>query len=302
VLYLTELRHWSIDRAAMVMGLRHDQLRPMPADDQFRQTPEALRRAVAEDRAAGRLPWAVIANAGATNSGTVDPLAALADVCRDERLWLHADAAYGWAAALTAEGRAALDGIARADSITLDPHKWFGQSFEAGCVLVRDGRHLAQTFANQPEYMQDVQPAEDEVNFADRGIALTRRFRALKIWLTVKVLGVGWFRTLIEHSYRLADFAQALLEQSPVFEVISPRQLSIVCFRYRPPGRALGDEELDRLNLALVEALRETNRAFISSTRLGGQVALRFCFVNWRTTADDVEEVVRLLTRLGESV
>ncbi len=141
--------------------------------------------------------------------------------------------------------------------------------------------------------------SDDQVNFADRGIALTRRFRALKIWLSVQVLGLDWFRALVEHSCRLADFAQALLEQSPVFDVLSPRQLSIVCFRYRPPGLPLRCEELDRLNLALVEALRETNRAFISSTRLRGRVALRFCFVNWRTTAGDVEEVVRLLTALG---
>ncbi|HKI37334.1 MAG TPA: pyridoxal-dependent decarboxylase [Gemmataceae bacterium] len=300
VLYLTEQRHWSIDRAAKVIGLHPDQLRPVAADDRFRLPPAALRRAVAEDRAAGLLPWAVMANAGATNTGTVDPLAALAEACRAEGLWLHADAAYGWAAVLTAEGRAALDGIGLADSITLDPHKWFGQAFEVGCVLVRDGRRLAETFAMRPDYMQDVEPAEDEVNFADRGIALTRRFRALKLWLSVKVLGVGWFRGLVERSCRLADFAQALLEQSPVFEVMSPRQLSIVCFRYRPPRLAFRDGELDRLNLALVEALRETNRAFISSTRLRGRVALRFCFVNWRTTAADVEEVVGLLTELGK--
>ncbi len=299
VLYLTEQRHWSVDRAAKVIGLRPDQLRPLPADGEFRLTPEGLRRAVSYDRAAGRLPWAVVANAGATNTGAVDPLAALAAVCRDEGLWLHADGAYGWAAALVPEGRAELDGLALADSVTLDPHKWFGQAFEAGCVLVREGRRLAATFAIRPEYMQDVEPAEDEVNFADCGIALTRRFRALKIWLSVKVLGLGWFRRLVERCCRLGDLAQALLEQSPQFEVLSPRRLSVICFRYRPPDLSFRDDDLDRLNLALVEGLRETNRAFISSTRLRGRVALRFCFVNWRTTAADVEEVVRLLTEVG---
>ncbi len=302
VLYVTEHRHWSIDRAAKVIGLRPDQLRPIAVDDDFRLPPEALRRAAAEDRAAGRYPWAVVANAGTTNTGTVDPLAALAAVCCDEGLWLHADGAYGWAAALIPEGRAVLDGIALADSITLDPHKWFGQAFEVGCVLVRDGRQLAETFTVRPEYMQDIEPSEDEVNFADLSIALTRRFRALKVWLSVKVLGVGWFRALVERSCRLADFAQALLEQSAAFEMLSPRRLSIVCFRYRPAGSALSEDESDRLNLALVERLRETNRAFISSTRLCGRVALRFCFVNWRTTADDVEEVVSLLTELGKEL
>jgi glutamate/tyrosine decarboxylase-like PLP-dependent enzyme len=258
---------------------------------------------VARDRQAGLLPWAVVANAGATNTGTVDPLDALADLCARERLWLHVDAAYGWTAALTPEGRSLLAGIGRADSVTLDPHKWLAQPFEVGGLLVRDGRLLARAFALRPDYMQDVEPAPDEVNFADHGLALTRRFRALKVWLSLKVLGVGWYRELVAHCCRLAELGQALLEGAGVFEVLSPRQLSIVCFRYVPAGlRARGDadeQRLDRLNLALIDAIRATGRAFLSSTRLRGRVALRVCFVNWRTTAADVEEVVRLLERLG---
>jgi glutamate/tyrosine decarboxylase-like PLP-dependent enzyme len=215
-------------------------------------------------------------------------------------LWLHVDAAYGWAAVLTAEGKRSLAGIGEADSLTLDPHKWFGQTFEAGCLLVRDGRRLAETFTIRPEYMQDVEPAEDEVNFADHGLALTRRFRALRIWLSVKVLGVAWFRALAERCCLLARFAEELLRRTPGFEVLSPAQLSIVCFRYAPPGsQETEGETSDRLNLALIEELRRTGRAFISSTRLRGRVALRFCFVNWRTTAADVEEVVGLLAALG---
>jgi glutamate/tyrosine decarboxylase-like PLP-dependent enzyme len=151
--------------------------------------------------------------------------------------------------------------------------------------------------------MQDVEPAGEEVNFADRGLALTRRFRALKIWLSVKVLGLAWFRELVERCCRLADFAEALLRRTPGFEVMSARQLSIVCFRYAPPGiRARGEEgeeRLDRLNLDLSAALRDTGRSFISSTRLRGRVALRFCFINWRTTTADVEEIVQLLGELG---
>jgi glutamate/tyrosine decarboxylase-like PLP-dependent enzyme len=303
VLYLAEQRHWSIDRAARVIGLRPEQLRPVPADAHFRLQPLALAELVQQDRAAGRRPWAVVANAGATNTGTVDPLAALAELCREQHLWLHVDAAYGWPAVLTPAGRAALQGIDRADSVTLDPHKWFGQTFEAGCVLVREGRRLADTFALRPDYMQDVEPAADEVNFADFGLALTRRFRALKIWLSVKVLGVSWFRGLIDRCCRLAELAQALLERSPAFEILCPRQLSIVCFRYVPAGWSprgeREEQQLDRLNLTLIDELRATGRAFLSSTRLRGRVALRFCFVNWRTTAADVEEIVQLLEQLG---
>jgi glutamate/tyrosine decarboxylase-like PLP-dependent enzyme len=299
MLYVTEQRHWSVDRAARVIGLRPDQVRPVPADDSMRLGPAALKAAVRRDREAGSLPWAVVANAGATNTGTVDPLADLADVCAAEGLWLHVDAAYGWPAVLVPEGRAVLDGIGRADSITLDPHKWFGQTFESGCVLVRDGRRLGETFAMRPEYMQDVEPAADEINFCDHGLALTRRFRALKIWLSIKVHGVGWFRALVQRCCDLADLGEALLRRAPGFEILCPRQLSIVCFRYVPPGKLCSEPELDRLNLDLVEALRVSGRAFLSSTRLGGRVALRLCFVNWRTTAADVEEVVQRLEALA---
>ena len=303
ILYVSEQRHWSIDRAAKIMGLQPEQVRPVPTDASYRLTPDALTKAVAADRQAGRRPWAVAADAGATNTGAVDPLGPLANLCMEQGLWFHIDAAYGWTAVLTPEGRDDLDGIGRADSITLDPHKGLAQTYDAGCVLVRDGRFLRQAFTLRPEYLQDVEPADDEVNFADYGPALTRRFRALKIWLSIKVLGVGWYRTLAKHCRRLAGYAQALLEQKGCFEVLSPRQLSIVCFRYVPASlhemRQVDEPALDNLNLALIDAVRATGRAFLSSTRLRGRTAIRFCFVNWRTTAADVEEVVDLLSRLG---
>jgi glutamate/tyrosine decarboxylase-like PLP-dependent enzyme len=302
VLYLTDQRHGSMDRAAKVIGLRPDQIRPVPTDSNFRIDCRALRASIGEDQTCGRLPWAVAVNAGATNTGTVDDLQSVAEVCARCGLWFHVDAAYGWPAVLVNQERQALSGIERADSVTLDPHKWFAQTFEVGCVLVRDGRRLPETFASHPDYLQDVLPGAEEVNFADYSIALTRRFRALKVWFSVKALGVAWYRDLITRSCRLADFAQYLLERSGRFEILCPRQLSIVCFRYFPDGAARSDEELDRMNTGLVDALRRTGRAFLSSTRLRGRVALRFCFVNWRTTAADVEEVVRLLEDLGASL
>jgi glutamate/tyrosine decarboxylase-like PLP-dependent enzyme len=294
LLYVNEQRHWSVDRAARIIGLRPEQVRPVPTDDEFRLDVCELTSIVHRDRAAGNLPWAVVANAGATNTGTCDDLETLADVCRENRLWLHVDAAYGWAAALSSDAEESLRGIGRADSITLDQHKWFGQTFETGCVLVRDGKLLAKSFGMRPEYMQDVEPAEDEINFADYSLALSRRFRALRVWLSVKVLGLAWFRALIDHCLALAALSQGLIESSPNFEFFC-RNLSIVCFRFVPPGFAGSEAELDKLNLDLIDKLRATGRAFISSTRLRGKVVLRFCFVNWRTTAADVEEIVRLL-------
>lgn len=300
ILYVSEQRHWSVDRAAKVMGMRPDQVRLVPADREGRLTPELLMKAGIKDAQAGLLPWAVVATAGTTNTGTIDPLDDLATFCQTHQLWLHVDAAYGWPAVLTDEGKMLLRGIHWADSITLDPHKWFGQTFEAGCLLVRRGEALEETFSLRPEYMQDVTPRSDEINFADHGIALTRRFRALKIWLSIKVLGVGWFRRLVEHCCHLADYAQGLLEQTR-FEILSPRQLSIVCFRYVPASPTT-DAELDRLNLDICRKLLDSGQAFLSTTRLDGRVALRLCFVNYRTTAADVEQTVRLLREIGDGL
>ncbi|GIW81728.1 MAG: L-2,4-diaminobutyrate decarboxylase [Gemmatales bacterium] len=295
VLYMSQQRHLSIDRAARIIGLHPEQLRSIPVDADYRLIVREFVSAIKSDRAQGRVPWLVVANAGATNTGVVDPLEELADVCLREGLWMHVDAAYGWAAALHPSDKNELAGIDRADSITFDPHKWFSQTYEAGCVLVRDGKQLVDAFALQPDYMQDVAPTEEEINFSDLSVALTRRFRALKIWMSVRALGLGWFRNLIEHTCRLAEYAQLLLEQSDDFEVVSPRRLSIVCFRYHPRNIDEG-EILDRLNSDLTEAVRLTGRAFLSSTRLQGRVVLRFCFVNWRTTARDVDEVLRLMS------
>jgi aromatic-L-amino-acid decarboxylase len=296
VLYASEHRHWSIDRAAKIIGLRPEQIRPLPCDVEFQLRTDALQGAIAQDERADRLPWLVIANAGTTNTGSVDPLADLADVAAERRLWLHVDAAYGWPMTLIDEGRTLLRGIERADSITLDPHKWFAQPFEAGCLLVRQGGSLAGAFAMRPEYMQDVIPNHDEVNFCDHGIALTRSFRALKIWFSIKLLGLTWHRRLIEHCCALAAYAQALLEDARCFEITSPRKLGIVCFRYL--SKHPSDD--DALQQTIAAELLRTGRAFLSTTRLYGRTTLRFCFVNWRTTTADVEEIVRLLQEIGK--
>jgi aromatic-L-amino-acid decarboxylase len=298
VLYCADQRHRSVDRAARIMGLRPEQIRALPTGLDFRLSAEVVRAAVRRDRAEGRRPWLLVATAGTTNTGAVDPLPGLAEVCAEEKLWLHVDAAYGWSAVLVPEGRAALAGIDRADSITLDPHKWFAQCFEAGCVLVRDGRKLFDAFSTHAEYTQDVQAAEDEINFADHGIALSRRFRALKIWLSVKVLGLGWYRELVQRCMRLAEFAEATLRQAGCFEILSTPRLSILCFRYRPEGK--NEAQLEVINQRILHALKTDGRVFLSSTRLAGKLALRFCFVNWRTTADDVEQVVKVLKEIGE--
>jgi aromatic-L-amino-acid/L-tryptophan decarboxylase len=287
VVYLSEQRHWSIDRALKIIGIHPEQIQPIPDDASLRLNADTLQKQIQIDRRRGKRPWLVCANGGATNTGIVDHLTELAEVCRSEKLWFHVDAAYGWAAALTSPGREVLSGIESADSITLDPHKWFAQTFEAGCLLVRDGTLLSETFSLRPDYMQDVIPQDDERNFADHGIALTRRFRALKIWFSVQMLGMQWFRDLMKRNHALAAYAAEKISDHPEMELLCPPQLSIVCFRLRTT-EAENDRRMRRL--------RESGLAFLSSTRLRGEFAIRICFINWRTTATDVDRILEALS------
>src|SRR5215831_4620364 len=210
VVYVSDQAHSSFARTARAMGLRPQQVRVLPTDDRWRLGPETVAAAVHADRRAGRVPFALCASAGSTNTGAVDPLQDLADICAAERLWLHVDAAYGGFAVLTPKGRAVLAGIERADSVTLDPHKWLFQPMECGSVLIRDGAQLERTFAIHPDYL-DVYEAngDGEVNFADRGLQLSRGFRALKVWVSVQTFGMAAFRTAIQRSLELAEFAEA---------------------------------------------------------------------------------------------
>lgn len=287
VMYVSEQRHWSLDRAAHVAGFFPEQVRAVECDDEQRMDVASLARHIARDREAGLVPWLVAANAGTTNTGAIDPLPDIAEVCRREGLWLHVDAAYGWASALVPEGRAELAGIEAADSVTLDPHKWLATGFDAGALLVRDPQGLERAFRLRPEYMKDVEPGEGEVNFCDRGIDLSRRFRALKIWLPVQVHGLGWYRSMVRHTRHLARFAAARLAEAG-FEVASPPRLSLVGFRW--PGS-------DERNLALTERIRDGGEMFLSTTRLRGRVVLRMCFVNYRTSEADVLRCVDTLER-----
>ena len=196
VLYVSDQAHSSLARTARAMGLAAGQVRVLPTDGRWRLAPETVAAAVRRDRDSGRVPFALCASAGSTNTGAVDPLDRLADVCAAERLWLHVDAAYGGFAALTAKGRALLAGLDRADSVTLDPHKWLFQPMECGSVLVRDGTLLERTFAIHPDYLDDLGARGDgEVNLADRGLQLSRGFRALKVWMSVQTFGVAAFRS-----------------------------------------------------------------------------------------------------------
>jgi aromatic-L-amino-acid decarboxylase len=291
VVYVTDQAHSSLARAARVLGFQPHQVRVLPADARLRMPPRALADAMAADLRMGRTPLFVTAMAGSTNAGAVDPLTEIADVCAAHGAWMHVDAAYGGFACLTERGARALAGIERADSVTLDPHKWLYQPFECGCLLVRDGPLLRAAFEITPDYLADAEVEDAEVNFADLGMQLTRGFRALKVWLSLRTFGTRAFAAAIDGCLDLALTAQAAIERAPELELLSPASLGIVCFRRHPPG--LDDEAtLDRCNARLVAGFAESGRGLVSSTRLRGSYAVRMCILNHTSTAADVDEVL----------
>jgi len=266
----------------------------LPTDNEWRLRADTVRDAAAADRAKGLVPFLVVASAGTTNTGAVDDLSAIAALCERESLWLHVDAAFGAFAALTQRGPELLRGIERAHSVVLDPHKWLFVPFECGCLLARDPATLKAAFHIFPEYLKDVAPGEAEVNFADYGEQLTRYARALKVWLSVRTLGLAPIRAMIERGIVMAEYAESLVRRDPALEVLAPAALGICCFRVHPAG--VDDAAaLDALNERVNAAVNSSGRFLISSTRVDGKFSLRVCTHNWRTSEADIDELIGLV-------
>jgi aromatic-L-amino-acid decarboxylase len=292
--YASDQVHSSAVRAAWMAGVPRANVRSLPSDHDFRLTTEALSAAIASDRRAGLLPMAVVASAGTTNTGAVDPLDAIADLCARERVWMHVDGAFGGFSVLTDRGRRALAGIGRADSVTLDPHKWLFVPFECGCLMTRDPKRLSAAFRILPEYLRDIQRDGEEVNFADYGEQLTRQARAIKVWINVQYYGLAALRAAIDRGIDLAVHADALIRAEPGLEVLAPTTLGVCCFRAHPAG--LDDPgELDAVNARLNDAVNAEGSWHISSTRLRGRYSLRVCPIGHRTTRADVEGLIHRL-------
>jgi aromatic-L-amino-acid decarboxylase len=300
IIYCSDQTHSSNERGLRVMGFDSSQIRKLPSDDQFHLSLPDLKREVAEDRATGKAPFCVIANAGTTNTGAVDPLPALAGFCREEGLWLHADAAYGAAAILCDKGRALLEGLALVDSLSLDPHKWLFQPYEMGCVLVRDSHWLKEAFHIMPEYLKDIVKGEEEINFCDYGIQLTRSFRALKLWMSLKTFGLEAFRKAVAWGFTLAELAEEELRKSACWEVVTPAQMGIITFRFVREGWTTA--EIDTINQRIVEEMIANGFAMVSSTSLRNRTVLRLCTINPRTTEVDIRETILKLESFGRYV
>jgi len=297
VAYCSDQTHSSVERALRVLGFDISQLQKLPSDDSFRISSAQLRQQIADDRAAGRIPFCVIANAGATNTGAVDPLVEVGQLCKQEGLWLHVDGAYGAPAVLCEKGRSLLRGLELADSLALDPHKWLFQPYEIGCVLVRDVRSLHKAFAVRPDYLKDLESKEAEVNFCDYGIQLSRSFRALKLWMSLKVFGLAAFREAVARGFFLAEFAESLLQPSSHWEVVTPASMGIITFRFVPDG--VPEQDTDLINQQIVDETLKEGFATVSSTRLRGRKVLRLCTINPRTTEDDIRQTLQRLEHFG---
>jgi glutamate/tyrosine decarboxylase-like PLP-dependent enzyme len=297
LVYYSDQTHSSVERALRVLGFAPEQLRKLPTDASFRLDLAALQKALTADAAAGGHPFCVVANAGTTNTGAVDPLRALAELCRERGLWLHVDGAYGTAVMLCNRGPQLLDGLGAVDSLALDAHKWLFQPYEIGCVLVRDRAWLRQTFHLLPEYMHDTVRDEAEVNLCDYGLQLTRSFRALKLWLSFQAFGREAFAAAIERGLVLAEAAEAYLRTLPHWEVANPARMGIVAFRHVPPGWP--PERCDAWNRTLATRLADDGFAFCSTTVLRGRTVLRLCPLNPRTTEADVYQTLDRLAALA---
>ena len=286
--YVSDQTHASVGRGLDAIGFGHDAIRTLPTNEQFALDADTLAAAVAHDRASGRRPRFVIATAGTTNTGAVDDLEGIADVCATEGLWLHVDGAYGAPGAFCDAGRAVLGGLDRADSITLDPHKWLFAPYDTGVLLVREPGTLERAFSIHPEYLADVRSDSGEVSFGDRSLELSRRPRALKLWMMFRTYGAQRIGAAIERGIKLAEHAQALIDADPAWECVTPAQLGIVTFTRL--GWAAAD------HAARVTALSADGFAALTSTELRGRPALRLCTINPRTTEADIAQTLARLS------
>ena len=290
--YASEQAHSSIDKAIMTLGLGHDALSHIPADDEFRMRPEALREAIAADRARGVTPLAVVATVGTTSTTSVDPVGAVADICGAEGLWLHVDAAYAGVAALVPETRHVLDGCDQADSLVVNPHKWLFTPFDLSAFYCRHMDTLRAAFSLTPDYLQTLEAVEVR-NLMDTGVQLGRRFRSLKLWAILRHFGSDGIRERLGEHMRLARLFAGWVDDSPDFERLAPVPFSVVCFRTGPAGA--DESETDALNERLLEAVNSTGEVFLSHTRLNGLFAIRMAIGHVRTEERHVRRAWELL-------
>jgi aromatic-L-amino-acid decarboxylase len=296
--YCSDQAHSSIDKGVILAGLGHQALRRIPSDAEFRMRPDELRAAIAEDRAAGVLPIAVVATVGTTSTTSVDPVAAIADICESARVWLHVDAAYAGVAAMLPEHAHILAGADRADSLVVNPHKWLFTPFDLSAFFCRRMDVVRQAFALTPEYLKTPDAAR---NLMDTGVQLGRRFRSLKLWMILRYFGAEGVRDRLRHHISLARELAGWIDAHPDFERLAPTPFSVVCLRAKPHGRAWTEPDLARLNDAIMKRVNDSGEIFISNTVLNGRFTLRVAIGNIQTTARHVARAWELIQQALET-
>jgi aromatic-L-amino-acid decarboxylase len=299
-IYCSHETHHSIEKAALLLGIGRENVRKISVDAQFKIRLDELVAKVEEDAAAGHQPFCIVGNAGTVMTGAIDSLGQLADIARRFKLWLHIDGAYGGFAILAGSARPLFAGMDKADSISLDPHKWLYLPVDCGCVLYRDAEAARATFAHDAEYTRVIgEEADEAFAFWDYGPELSRRFRALKVWMVLKGVGLRALGEAIEKNILCARHFEKLVNQSEDFEMLAPVGLSIFCFRYAPKNKKMTDVELDRLNEKLLTGLQRDGSSYLSNAQIGGRFALRGCVLNYRTTSEDMEILLNDLRRVA---
>lgn len=291
VIYVSDQTHSSVAKGLHILGFRRDQIRIVATDALFRMDIAALHAAISQDLAARKKPFAVVASAGTTNTGSIDPLVEIGALCRSYDMWMHVDGAFGASALLSEEGRKKLSGIEFSDSLSWDAHKWMLQTYGCSAVLVRNQSALVHSFAAHPEYLKDAESSADGVEFWDLGPELTRPARSLKLWITLQALGSRAMGQVIDHGCAMAELAERLLRKSPNWEIVSPAQLGIVNFRY-VPDPTTPNSILDRINQAISREITESGFAQVFTTELRGNKVLRLCAIHPETTEQDICETI----------
>src|SRR5688500_2462515 len=296
--YHSEHAHSSVDKAAITLGIGHRNCVPVASDPAFRLRPEALQQAIDSDRAAGHLPLAVVATVGTTSTASVDPVPAIADICGREGLWLHVDASYAGPAAIVPECRGIFDGVDRADSLVVNPHKWLFTPVDLSAMYTRHPDVLKRAFSLVHDFLYTTEQ-DTVVNLMDYGVALGRRFRALKLWMVIRAFGVsGLVERLRAHMAMANEFAM-WVENDPEWILAAPQMFSLVCFRYAPPGVSPADA--DEINQGILDRVNASGEAYLSHTKLNGRFVLRLAIGNLRTERRHVEHAWALLKDASKS-
>jgi aromatic-L-amino-acid decarboxylase len=296
-IYITAETHSHVEKAAIALGIGQENVVRVACDDAYRMRPEALRAAIEADEEAGMRPLAVVATVGTTSTTSVDPVAPIAEVTRERNIWLHVDAAYAGPAAIIPEFRWMLDGVELADSLVLNPHKWMFVPMDLSVLFLKDESIIRRAFSLVPEYLTT--PEAGVVNYMDYGLQLGRRFRALKLWFVLRHFGAEGIRERLRRHIALAAEFASWVNAEPGWEVMAPHPLSVVCFRYAPPG--VVEAQRDALNAEILRAVNATGEAFLSHTKVDGHYALRLAIGNLRTQRADVEHAWKLLRGSAES-